>query len=210
MSIMKSIAVFLLSGIFVLSLFMSITSYTIGGLLQKDNLKSFIENEMAPNLVENQCNDFCSDAGEQKQLCIDMCREDMGNKTDQTISSVIDNVYSTEFYGISIEKITTVLNQLILFIAITIISGTAIFFVSEEPLSTLGRNMISVSITLFITALSPNFILSISNIPVQSVFSDYMSTGLEMQNIFAVILIAIAIVLIVVDYLIKRRKKKKK
>jgi hypothetical protein len=208
MSILKGVAVFLLSAIFTFSLFMGITSYTIGGLLQKENLKSFIESGMAPDLVENQCNNLCSDAGEQKQSCLDRCIEEMGNQTDQTVSSVVDSVYNTEFYGVSINQITLVLNQLVLFIAIALISGVAIFFVSEEPLSTLGRNMISISVTLFITALSPNFILSLSNVPIQGIFSDYMSRGLELQNIFAVLLLVVAIVFIITDYLIKRKRKK--
>jgi len=210
MSIMKSIAVFLLSGIFVLSLFMSITSYTIGGLLQKDNLKDFIASSMASDLIDNQCNNLCSDVVDEKQNCLEMCREEISSQTDQNINDVIDNIYETDFYGVSINQITLLLNQLVLFVAITLVSGIVILYLSEEPLSTLGRNMLSVSITLFITAMSPNFILSLSNVPVQSVFSEYMFQGLEQQKIFAAVLLVVAIVFIAAQYLLSKKKKKAK
>jgi hypothetical protein len=205
MSISRGIAVFLLSSLFVFSLFMSITSYTLGDLLQKENLKDFIETGIAPDIIENQCNESCSNDIE-RQNCLDDCLDDMGNSTSKTISSVIDNVYETEFYGFSIEQVTSLLKEFFLFVILAAISGVAILFVSEEPFSILGRNVISVSITLFITAFSPNFILSLSNVPVNSMFSGYISQGLEQQTLFAIILLVIAIVFLVADYLIKRKK----
>jgi hypothetical protein len=206
MSILKGVAVFLLSSIFVMSLFMGITSYTIGDLLQKENLEDFIETGIAPDLIENQCSDFCSNNNSQTQNCFETCVEEIGNQTDYTIKNAIDNVYESEFYGVSINQITSILSQFVLFVAIVIASGAAIFFVSEEPLSTLGRSMLSVSVTLFITALSPNFILSLSNIPVNSIFSGYMSQGLELQMLFAIVLLAIAIFFLIANYLVGKRK----
>lgn len=206
MSIARGLAVFLLSSIFTLALFTAITSYTIGDLLQKDNLKEFIEAGMAPDLIENQCNDFCLKYEDRMQECMDVCIEEIGNNTDQTISGVIDGVYETDFYGITISQVLSILEYFLLFVAITVAAGVAIFFVSEEPLPTLGRNMLSISITLFIVALSPNFILSLSNVPLQEVFSDYMSQGLEMQMLLAIVIFVIAIVFLIADYLIKRKK----
>ena len=204
MSILRGIAVFLLSSIFVMSLFLGITSYTIGELLQKENLKGFIETSVAPDLIQNQCSDICSN-NSQIEDCLSRCTDEMGNQTSHTIESTIDNVYESEFYGFSIEQVTSILSQLFLFVAVAIASGAAIFFVSEEPFSTLGRNMLSVSATLFITAFSPNFLLSLSNIPTDSIFSGYMSKGLEMQKLFAAVVLVIAIVFLITDYLIKRR-----
>ena len=207
MSILRGIAVLLLSSIFVFSLFMGITSYTIGDLIQKESLKGFIETGMAPSLIESQCTDFCS--GKEVD-CFGACIDEMENQTSKTINDVIDNVYESNVYGVSIGSVISILSQLLLFVAIAVITGTAIFFVSDEPFSVMGRNVLSVSITLLITAFSPNLILSLSNVEMNSVFSGYLSHGLELQALLAVVFIAVAIVFLVADYLIKRKRLKKR
>lgn len=207
MSILRGIVVLLLSSIFVFSLFMGITSYTIGDLIQKDNLKEFIETGMAPGMIESQCNDFC--AGKEED-CFGVCIDEMENQTTKTINDVIDNVYESDVYGISIDEVISILTQLLFFVLIALITGATIFFVSEEPFSVMGRNLLSVSVTLLITAFSPNIILSLSNVEMNSVFSGYLSQGLELQALLAAVLVAVAIAFLIADYLIKRKRLKKK
>ena len=210
MSIARSVAVFLLSSIFTLALFATITSYTLGDLLQKDNLKDFIENGMAPDIMYSQCEDFCAKYEDREQECLDICTDEMEKNINLTVSSTIDNVYNAGFYGITLSDVISILEMFWLFAAITVISAAGIFYFSEEPLATMGGGILSISITLFITALSPNLILSLSNVPMQSVFSDYMSRGLDQQMFFALILLAIAVAFMIANYLIKRRNTKSK
>ena len=210
MSIARSVAVFLLSSIFTLALFATITSYTLGDLLQKDNLKNFIEEGMAPDIMQSQCEDFCMNYKDREQECLKVCTDEMEKNLNMTVGSTIDNVYNTSFYGISINDVIKILEMFWLFAVITVIAAVGVFYFSDEPLVTLSRDLLSISITLFVTALSPNIILSLSNVPMQDIFSDYMSQGLDQQMFFAIVLLAIAIVFIIINYLIKRRRSKPK
>jgi hypothetical protein len=210
MSILRDLAVFLISALFTFSVFMAVTSYTLGEPLQKENLKEFIETGIAPEMLEQKCDDFCADFEEvQKQACIELCISEIGNKTSDTVSKAVDDVYDKEFYGISVEQMTYYLNQFILFFILSIASGALILFVSKEPLGHLGKNLITVSITLFITGFSPNLIMSFSNLPVEELLSSYLGQGLEQQKILAIIFIVAGIALVITNYIMKRRKKKK-
>jgi hypothetical protein len=211
MSVLRDLGIFLISAMFTFSIFMAVTSYTLGDLIQKENLKSFIESNLAPNLMENQCDEFCVNfTGEQKQTCAQICIEQLGNKTDESVSMAVDDVYKKEFYGVSISQLAYLLSQFSLFVILSIISCALIIVVSEEPMSHIGKNLITISISLFIASLSPNLILSFSNLPVEEVLSDYLGKGLDQQTIIAVIFIVIGIALLMTNYFIKRKGKKTK
>jgi hypothetical protein len=208
MSILRDLGVFLVSALFTFSIFMAVTSYTLGDLIQKENLKSFIESNLAPNLMEDQCDEFCVNfTGEQKQACAQICMEQLGNRTDESVSMAVDDVYEKEFYGVTISQLAYVLQQFTLFIVLSVVSGALILVLSEEPLGHIGKNLITISISLFIASFSPNLILSFSNLPVEEVLSDYLGKGLEQQTMIAIAFIVIGIALIIANYFIKRRKK---
>ena len=207
MSILRDLGVFLVSALFTFSIFMAVTSYTLGDLIQKDNLKDFIESSLAPNLMEDQCDEFCVNfTGEQKESCGQICIEQLGNKTDESVSMAVDNVYEKKFYGVSISQLADLLSQFTLFVVLSVVSGALILVMSEEPLGHIGKSLITISISLFIASFSPNLILSFSNLPVEEVLSDYLGKGLDQQTMIAIVFIAIGIVLIAANYFIKRKK----
>jgi len=210
MSILRDLAVFLISALFTFSVFMAVTSYTLGGSLQKENLKEFIETGLAPNFMEEQCEEMCSEyTEEQNQACMQLCIEQVGNRTEQSVSNVIDDIYEKEFYGITINQLADFLNQFALFAVLSIVSCALILVISEEPLGNIGKNLITVSISLLIAGFSPSLIMSFSNLPVEEVLSNYLGQGLEQQTTIATIFIVVGIALIIVNYFIKRRKKAK-
>jgi hypothetical protein len=209
MSILRDIAIFLVSAMFTFSIFMAVTSYTIGDLIQKENLKEFIESGLAPDLLENQCDEFCVNfTGEQKQACAQICIEQIGNRTDESVSKAVDDVYEKEFYGISINQLANLLNQFTLFVVLSVVSCALIIVVSEEPMSHIGKNLVTISISLFIASFSPNLILSFSNLPVEDLLSSYLGSGLDQQTIIATIFIVVGIALILTNYFLKRKKEK--
>jgi hypothetical protein len=209
MSILKDLAVFLISGLFTLSIFMAITSYTLGDSLQKENLKEFIASGLAPDLMEDQCEEYCVNfTEEQKEACIRLCMDQVGNKTGENVGNVIDVIYEKSFYGVTVNQLANLLNQLTLFVVLSIVSAALIIVVSEEPLGHIGKNLITISISLFIASFSPNLIMSFSNLPVEEMVSDYLGQGLEQQTMFATIFIIVGIALIIANYFLKRRKKK--
>jgi hypothetical protein len=209
MSILRDLAVFLVSGLFTISIFMAITSYTIGDSLQRDNLKSFLESSMAPSLLEDQCDEFCVNfTGEQKQACAQICIEQVGNKTAESVSKAVDDVYETSFYGITIDQLVYLMSQLTLFIVLSFASGALILVLSEEPLGHIGKNLITIAVSLLIASFSPNLLMSFSNVPVDKMITDYLGQGLEMQTMIAAVFIASGIALMAANYFLKRRKKK--
>jgi len=210
MSILRDLAVFLISAVFTLSIFMAITSYTIGDSLQKENLKEFIESSMAPSLLEDQCDEFCVNfTGEEKQACARICIEQIGNKTSESVAKAVDDVYETSFYGVSIEQLVELMSQLTLFVILSIASCALIMVLSEEPLGHIGKNLITISVSLLIASFSPNLLMSFSNVPVDDMISNYLGEGLEIQSIIASVFIVVGIALIIANYFLKRRKKKK-
>lgn len=217
MSVLRSLAVFLISILFTFTVFMTVTSYTLGDLIQKENLKTFIKTELSPSFLEQleqQCEDPCLNfTGEQKQICMEICISELTNKTDieGTVNKAVDEIYKKEFFNITINDLASLLSQFILFAVLAFISGALILVISEAPLTSLGKNLISVSISLFIAGFLPNLLMVSSNIPVEEVkevFSGYLAQGLNQQTFFAIIFVVIGIVLIITDYIIKRRKKK--
>jgi len=196
--------------LFIFAAFMVVTSYTMGDLIQKENLKTFIKSGLAPDLLEQQCEDTCLNlTEEQKQACMQLCVSELSNRTEETVNRAIDEVYEKEFFNTSINELTSFLKQFILFAILAIISGALILIVSETPLSSLGRNLISVSISLFIVGFLPNLLMAFSNIPLGGVFSDYLAQGLDQQTFFAIIFVVIGIILLITDYVVKRKKSTK-
>ena len=159
--------------------------------------------------MEDQCDQFCVNfTGEQRQACAQICIEQMGNRTDESVNMAVDEVYEKEFYGISISQMAYVMKQFTLFVILSVISCGLIIYFSEEPLGHIGKNLITISISLFIAGFSPNLIMSFSNLPVEELLSSYLGTGLEQQLIIAVVFIVVGIALLVANYFIKRRKEK--
>lgn len=209
MSIARDIAVFALSTIFTFTLFATVISYTMGNKIQKENIKEFIKSQLSSGLARQQCENYCKDFTEAKEICIEKCLNELYSKSNETISNSIDDVYNKEIFSVKISILTYFISQFPLFFVLVIASGVFLFFVSKTPLVSLGKSFISVSIGLLITSFSPDFLLISSNLPlVQSIF-DYMSLAFKQQLNFGIIFLVIGISLLSIGYLIKFRKLKK-
>lgn len=128
MSALKSLASFIVSALFVISLYLAITSYTMGNLMQKENIESFVQSQLkesvAPATCEDICNSqyqqscekFCSylnDTG-QSGLCTSSCLNNSKNleakqacvqtclyntgASQQYINQTIDKLYSSKIF----------------------------------------------------------------------------------------------------------------
>lgn len=72
MSLAKSVTGFIISSLFIIFLYLAITSYTIGSSLQKENVKSFIQSQLRGETASNTCENLCSNESIVRQ-CEDNC-----------------------------------------------------------------------------------------------------------------------------------------
>jgi len=72
MSLAKSIAGYIISSLFIISLYLSISSYTLGGLLQKENIVGFVENQVTGDIASQTCDKQCSGQADV-QKCQEYC-----------------------------------------------------------------------------------------------------------------------------------------
>ena len=124
MSLAKSAVGFLISSLFIIFLYLAITSYTIGNSLQKENVKSFIQAQTQGDMASKTCDDLCSndtsiqqcesycdyaEAG-MRQSCRDACVKNYqnpqfkqicvqsclsrANESQQYIFNTVDEIYS--------------------------------------------------------------------------------------------------------------------
>lgn len=212
MSVLRDIGVFLLSSLFTFALLTLVTTQTLGDSLQKENLKAFAESRMSPELMENQCEEEClkfEGITEDNLIrCTEQCLESVEIKREET-NVVIDQLYEQEFMGQSLNDALLIMNQTFLFFALTVVSSALILVVSKNPLSVLGKDIVSISsITLLISLLLPDLVLMFSNMSGGNIVSDYLGQGLEKMMVISIILIAVGIALIITNYFLKRRKKK--
>jgi hypothetical protein len=224
MSLAKGVAGFIVSSLFIISLYLTISSYTIGDLVQRDSIKSFVESQTEGEMVSQNCEEQCSSGisyqncedycsyldvelreeckeaclNETKQNCIQMCLSQFSNKSQQYIYDMVDEVYNKKIVDdISLDNLTQIFRNTILLLVLSLIFGFSIFFVSDKPISKLGNNLIVVSISLLSIAVIPMFIIS-PDISIIKMISDYILEGLYLQLISGVILIVIGIILIII------------
>jgi hypothetical protein len=124
MSLAKSIAGFIISSLFIIFLYLTITSYTLGNSLQRENVKEFVQSrlngETASSTCDNvcstestlqQCEDYCNYVNVSlRQSCRDQCISSSqdpqmkqaciqsclskSNESQQNIFNTIDDIYS--------------------------------------------------------------------------------------------------------------------
>ena len=220
MSVLKGILGFIVSVLFIISLYLTITSFTMIDLIQKDNIKDFIQTQTTGKIISQSCDEYCNDelnnqkceeecnymggVNECKKICLSeterICVECLSksNESQQQIYNTIDEIYSNEIIsGISLDNILSIFRNTILFIALTLIFGFLIFLVSDKPITKLGNSIIWVSISLLAMAVIPIFVIT-PDIPIIEMITSYVLEGLYQQLYFGIILIIIGIVLIVI------------
>lgn len=216
MSIAKSVAVFLLSSIFTFSLLTLVTTHTLGDSFQKDNLKAFASSQLGPGIMGGMCEEECQKfegiTEDNLPICIEQCLQSVEMKRNET-DAVIDQMYEQDIMGQSMNETLSMMNQPLLFFAITALSAALILIFAKNPLSTLGKDIISTaSITLLIALLLPDLVLMFSGASTENVISEYLGSGLYTLRDISIALIISGIVLVLTEYLVKwiRKKKSKK
>jgi len=225
MSLLRSAAVFILSTLFIFSLYLAITSYSIGNLLDKGKLESFILSQLNESIAPQNCEEMCNTQFQQgcegqcsnmnmTQSCVDACMNEpynleikqgciqtclsRTNTSQEYLSQTIDQFYSRKIVAnTSLDDIILILKNSILFIVFSLIFGIAIFFASEKPISKTGNNLIWVAISLLSMAVIPVFLVS-SEMSVVKIISDYIMQSLYQQLFIGIILLVIGIILIYV------------
>jgi len=200
MSFLRSLLSFVLSFLFVTLLFTAITSYTIGNMLDKESLKSFVNLNIAPNLISQQCNWYCKGEADVEG-CVEECVSENLGQTDKTVNEKIDELYGRKIFGVTLNQVSSLLSQTTLFLLLTLLCGLFLLKASESPLDTFGKIFITTSISLFIAGFSPNFIVgtTITGIPIIEDMFSYLSSGLELQIKIGIVLFILGIILIIID-----------
>jgi hypothetical protein len=190
---------------------LAITSYNIGALIEKDSMKRFIGSQFSSDFINKQCQSKCDQYQLQRESCIQTCALDLTNQTQVGIDKALNEIYEKKFFNFSLNDFTSFLSKYLLFAVIGIISGILLLFVSPTPFSTLGKNFVTISISLFISDILPQLMTASVNLPLdlgQSI-NDYFSSGFNHQLIYGIIFLIAGIVFILINYYLNKRKDKK-
>jgi len=182
----------------------------MGKLIQRDSVKGFLNTE-GTKLIGQQCEEQCSQLTENDTECLQECETYLSNQTGVLVDKATDDIYQRDFFGINLNEVSSTSSDYLIYLVIGIISGLSLFVASKTPFSTLGKNMISISISLFVLVLLMRTIVVIVNAPMDigKDFIDYLSPGLDQQVKYGIILLIVGIVLLVVNYIIKKKTLKK-
>lgn len=225
MSLLKNIASFIFSSLFIITLYLAITSYTMGNLVERGNIEGFIQSQLeesvAPQTCENLCNDqfhqsceeYCNSSNDTelanrctsscinnsqnmvaKDECIQTCLSRSGT-SQQYINKTIDDLYSSKIVGgISLDDIVPIFRNNVLFLILSLVFGFLTFFISEKPVSKIGKDFVLVAISLLTIAVIPAFLMT-SEMSVVKIISDYVMKSFYQQIVAGIVLIAVGIVL---------------
>ncbi|MEM5778422.1 MAG: hypothetical protein QXK49_02230 [Candidatus Aenigmatarchaeota archaeon] len=207
MSFLRSLATFLLSFIFVSFILMAITSYNIGNLIQKNSIKNFIISESL-KFTDKECENQCNQYLEYKEECMQLCHEELENQIKTGVNKAVDEVYQKQFFSISLDFLALFLSQYFLFLFLGILSGILLIFASKTPFLTFGKNFISISVSLIASSFIPQFITASVNLPFNlgEAISNYFSQSFNQQMIYGIIFLVVGILLIIINYAIKKLK----
>lgn len=209
MSLLRGLTVFILSSIFIIAIFAAITAYTLGTLIQKDSIKVFIKSEVL-NTINEQCQTQCNQVLEAS--CMQLCLDYLTNQTQSDVDNAVNSIYQQKFFGITLDEISTLLFQYVLFFVIGIFTGALLLLASKTPLLTIGKNFIALAISFFISSFTPQFIFASVNLPFDlgEAIKNYLSAGFNQQFQYAIVLLIAGVILIIIGYALSKRKPKDK
>ncbi len=94
MSLLKSFLGFIFSTLFIISLYLTISSYTIGDLIQKENIKNFIQAQTTGEMASKTCEEYCgSEINYQK--CEEYCNYLSGEYKEECKKTCLTNISQT-------------------------------------------------------------------------------------------------------------------
>jgi hypothetical protein len=207
MSFSRSLAILILSMIFTSAFFLGISSYTLGNLIQRDSIKQFMTNE-GMGFAGQQCQHECN--GESNyQGCISNCTASLNGQVNSVVGTAIDEIYKQSIFGTTLNEIAYLASQYLIFLVIGSLAGVAMFMISKTPFSTVGKDLITIAISLFISTLSTNMIVGYANIPVDIMraLSEYLASGFMLQNIIGLAFLAAGIAFLAINRFMQRKKK---
>ena len=236
MSVLKSILGFIVSMLFIISLYLTISSYTIGSLVQKDNIKSFIQAQTIGELALETCEELCAgESGsrncdeycsyldvELRDICKNECLKNISqdiakqscidvclsksNESQQYIYNTVDEVYSNKI----IDGISLDDITQIFKNTILLIVLSLIFGFSIFLVSDKPITKIGNNIVVVgISLLSMAVIpvfLITPGIPMIEMITSYISEGFYQQLYLGIILIVIGVILIIIGKKVKLKK----
>lgn len=214
MPVGRSIAVFFIELIFVSASIFSITSYVFKDVLQKENVSTLIKENVAPQMIDERCNQECQRALQENitnnyDLCIQVCKDQLQNQT-LDLDEYVDNIYSQQIYGFTLEELTNFLNTyFILFIIVTILSGIGLAYLAENPFSRLGHASVSISIPLLLLGLIPDFIIFPGETLFQTI-SSYIFEPMKSILTYGIVSLVSGIGLSIYGYFYGKKKEGKK
>jgi len=209
MPFLRSLATLLLSLLFLMTISMAITSYTIGDLIQKNSIKNFFKTEiLGTEFINQQCESRCNEYQDYRGECMSLCLTDLTNQTETGVDRAVDEIYKRQFFNMNLEQISYFFANYISFAVIGIFVGIVLLIVSTTPFLTLGKNLITIAISLFISSFIPQFTFASINLPLDlgQTFTDYLSSGFNQQMVFGIIFLIAGIILVVINYVIDRRR----
>jgi uncharacterized membrane protein len=174
-------------------------------------MKRFIGSQFSSDFINKQCQSKCDQYQEYRENCIQNCVSDLTNQTQAGIDKALNEIYEKKLFNFSLNDFTSFLSNYLLFAVIGIISGILLLFVSPTPFSTLGKNFVTISVSLFISSIIPLSVTASVSLPVDlgKAISDYFSSSFNQQLIYGIIFLVSGIVLILINYALSRRKVKK-
>ena len=210
MSIWKDVTVFFASILFTMALLSAIYSYTLGDLIQRENFENFMKSEVIPELVEEQCTNLCSDYNET-ETCLEACTKQVTNDTEMNLQNSIGDIYERDvLYGYRVQDLLPFfrMENFIYSLIVSIALGCLLMLMSDCPMSSLGKSMITISTALFIMTFLIDFIVPVSNASYQTI-SGYLGEAVGKQTLIATILLVAGIALVLTNYCLDYRNKRK-
>lgn len=133
MSFARSLAISLVSIIFILSFSLAVTWYNFRDVLNKDNIQGFVNREIVPELINDQCNQLCTQFNTTN--CMELCISQASNETEinNMVSSALNSVYSTRIANFSIDDIVNYMNLMFLpLLVISIVSVVVMLLLTKS------------------------------------------------------------------------------
>ncbi len=228
MSLLKSIATYVFSALFVMFLYLAINSYTLGGMIQRDSIEGFIQSQMQEDMLYKTCDDLCSNQSNYmdcndycsylepnlRQACAEDCSSNI-SRNEQIKQSCIQSCMSRSTE--SQDYIHKALGQIYdkeIFKGVTIDSVSKNFM--NTPLFVVLTVLLGLSVFLVsekpVSKMGNNIILVsisllslaavplfiVTDMPAMKLIFDYLSEGLYQQIISGIVLLAVGIVLIII------------
>ena len=211
--LLRGIVLFILSNIFILAMFSIMSQYTFIPVLEKENVKAFVnENVFNKTYIGQFCERSCLSMPQIYDICIDRCT----NATAQSASFLmgkIDDLYTQKIImGSSLDELIALQRSWFMpSVIIAIISAALMLVISKKPFRTLGTNLLVLGISSLILYFALKKIIEnmvpVSTNELASALIGYIQSGFTGFYNFGLLFLAGGIALYIVHFALQRAKK---